>query len=83
MEHAQQIIGANERVQFTEDQYQACDGADALVIVTEWKTFKSPNFDRLKQEMKNSLIFDGRNIYDPVLLKESGFHYHGIGRSSE
>ena len=82
MQEARHIYGGNENVSFLEDQYMASDEVDALVIVTEWKTFKSPDFERLKRQMKNPLIFDGRNIYDPHLLKGIGFQYYGIGRSN-
>jgi UDPglucose 6-dehydrogenase len=54
--------------------------ADALVIVTEWKAFRSPDFDLLKQKLKHPIIFDGRNLFEPSTLTEHGFTYHGIGR---
>jgi UDPglucose 6-dehydrogenase len=56
--------------------------ADALVIVTEWKAFRSPDFNMLKQELKDPVIFDGRNLYDPEDMKALGFEYYGIGRST-
>jgi UDPglucose 6-dehydrogenase len=59
---------------------ETLDGADALVIVTEWKAFRSPDFDLLKQKLKNPIIFDGRNLFEPSTLTELGFIYHGIGR---
>ena len=55
-------------------------GADALLIATEWKEFRSPDFDRLKQSLQQPLIFDGRNLYDPVLMQRLGFEYFAIGR---
>jgi len=55
-------------------------GASALIIVTEWKAFRSPDFDRLKQVMKNPIIFDGRNLYEPQSMTDLGFEYYGIGR---
>ncbi|MDB5969795.1 MAG: UDP-glucose 6-dehydrogenase [Hydrocarboniphaga sp.] len=58
----------------------ACDGADALAIVTEWRVFHSPNFARLKTLLKNPVIVDGRNLYEPEVLKQAGFHYYAIGR---
>lgn len=58
------------------------DNADALIIVTEWALFRSPNFELLKQKLKNPAIFDGRNLYDPQQLKSLGFDYHTIGRPS-
>ena len=64
------------------DPYQALEGSDALLIVTEWKEFWSPDFNRIAQLMPSKLILDGRNIYDPVYLRSQGFDYIGIGRSS-
>jgi UDPglucose 6-dehydrogenase len=69
-----------ERIVFCSDAYEAVSGADALVIATEWKEFRSPDFDRLKQLLKAPLIFDGRNIYDPALMQRLGFEYFAIGR---
>ncbi|MEY3485686.1 MAG: hypothetical protein RLZZ586_1413, partial [Pseudomonadota bacterium] len=54
--------------------------ASALIIVTEWKAFRSPDFEILKQKMKTPIIFDGRNLYEPQTMKELGFEYQGIGR---
>jgi UDPglucose 6-dehydrogenase len=58
----------------------ALHGADALVILTEWKVFKSPDFDSLKANLKTPLIFDGRNLYEPDSMRELGIEYHAIGR---
>jgi UDPglucose 6-dehydrogenase len=55
-------------------------GADALAIVTEWKEFRSPDFDFLKKQLKSPVIFDGRNLYDPAMMKKLGFKYYAIGR---
>jgi UDPglucose 6-dehydrogenase len=63
-----------------EHQYDALSGADAMVLVTEWKPFRHPDFERLKQLMKRAVIFDGRNQYDPRHVRELGFEYRGIGR---
>jgi UDPglucose 6-dehydrogenase len=60
--------------------YDAVEGADALVLVTEWNEFREPDFRRIKKLMRTPAIFDGRNVYDPRTLKEMGFHYEGIGR---
>ncbi|MFW6049303.1 MAG: UDP-glucose dehydrogenase family protein [Candidatus Bipolaricaulota bacterium] len=68
-------------VVFNGDQYETLKGADALAVVTEWKKFRNPNFERMKESMKNPAIFDGRNIYDPAKMQELGFYYEGIGRS--
>jgi UDPglucose 6-dehydrogenase len=59
---------------------ETIEGADALVIVTEWKEFRSPDFDGLKKQLKSPVIFDGRNLYDPALMKKQGFTYYAIGR---
>lgn len=82
IEEASHIYADNESVSFSEDIYQTTEGADALVIVTEWKAFRSPDFDRLKTQMKGAVIFDGRNIYEPSNMGELGFKYFGIGRSN-
>lgn len=79
---ATHLYADTDAVQTVDDLYTATEGADALIIVTEWKTFRSPDFSRLKSQMKNALIFDGRNIYDPVQLTELGFKYRAIGRSN-
>jgi UDPglucose 6-dehydrogenase len=69
-----------EQIVFCSDAYEATRGAEALVIATEWKEFRSPDFDRLKQALTQPLIFDGRNIYDPALMQRLGFEYYAIGR---
>ena len=56
------------------------NGADALVIITEWTLFRSPDFPTIRQALKQPLIFDGRNLYDPDYLREQGFVYYAIGR---
>jgi UDPglucose 6-dehydrogenase len=63
--------------------YEAAEGADGLCIVTEWQEFRSPDFDRLKQILKSPLIFDGRNLYDPGMVKRFGFTYYAIGRGNQ
>jgi len=68
------------QVQLVADQYDAAKNADALVLVTEWKPFRHPDFDRLKADMRQAVVFDGRNQYDPATLRAVGFEYSGIGR---
>ncbi|WP_175907418.1 UDP-glucose/GDP-mannose dehydrogenase family protein [Burkholderia sp. BCC1640] len=68
------------RLHFVDTQDAAVTAADALVIVTEWKEFRSPDFTRLKAELKAPVIFDGRNLYEPDAMAELGFDYHAIGR---
>jgi UDPglucose 6-dehydrogenase len=69
------------RVRFVDSAMEVLPQADALVIVTEWKAFRSPDFGRIKAELKQPVIFDGRNLFEPELMAEAGFEYHGIGRS--
>jgi UDPglucose 6-dehydrogenase len=68
------------RVTLCAKGYDAVEGADALVLVTEWNEFREPDFRKIKALMRTPAIFDGRNVYDPESLKEMGFHYEGIGR---
>jgi UDPglucose 6-dehydrogenase len=76
------VPGGIQRVEFASSPMAALPGADALVIVTEWKPFKGPDFEALKSALRLSLIFDGRNLYDPHLMRQLGIEYHAIGRSS-
>jgi len=81
MDEARRIYG--ERVTeltLCRSAYEAVEGADALLIATEWQEFRSPDFDRLKELLKDPLIFDGRNLYDPAVLARFGFTYYGVGR---
>ncbi len=68
------------QLKLVDEQYSALDGTDAMVLVTEWKPFRHPDFKLIKKIMKTPVIFDGRNQYDPALLREAGFEYSGIGR---
>jgi UDPglucose 6-dehydrogenase len=78
LEAARKIFG--ERIQYHENNFDALKGADALMILTEWNQFRHPNFQRIKTELKNPVIFDGRNLYDPALMKALEFKYYSIGR---
>lgn len=80
MEEARRIFGNEPRLTYGDDPLSSLDGADALVIVTEWKVFRSPDFDTVKAKLKQPLIFDGRNLYDPKTMAEMGFTYLPIGR---
>ena len=71
------------KVDFFDNNYEALKGADALAVITEWNEFRRPDFERVKSLMKHPVIFDGRNIYDPKLMRERGFTYFGIGRNGE
>jgi UDPglucose 6-dehydrogenase len=78
MEEGKRILG--DKVEMAKDEYEACIDSDALILVTEWSEFRSPNFRVLQKLLKNKLIFDGRNIYDPAEMAEFGFSYYAIGR---
>ena len=69
------------RIRFSESPMDAVLDADALVIVTEWKAFRSPDFEQLKRKLKTPVIFDGRNLFEPRVMADAGVEYHGIGRS--
>ncbi len=79
MEVAQSIIG-DKGVEYMKNYYDALEGADALLLLTEWNQFRRPDYDRMKSLLKQPLIFDGRNQYDPAKMKELGFTYYCIGR---
>ena len=78
---ASRIYKDDVRIQFSESHLSACVDADALVIVTEWKEFRSPDFALMKDCMKSPVIFDGRNIYDPLAMRRMEFDYNPIGRN--
>ncbi|MGE5452644.1 MAG: UDP-glucose dehydrogenase family protein [Acidobacteriota bacterium] len=82
MAEAKRIFGDEPRLTYCETPNAALEGADALVIVTEWKEFRSPDFDRIKSTLKTPVIFDGRNLYDPRLVKAAGLDYDSIGRGT-
>lgn len=65
-----------------EDKYVACEGADALVLITEWTEFRAPNFDTVKERLKSPVFFDGRNLYRTSHMTELGFDYHSIGKAA-
>ena len=75
---ARRVLG--DRVTFCHRSYEAAEGADALVLATEWNEFREPDFERIRTLMRHPAIFDGRNIYNPHHLREMGFHYEGVGR---
>ncbi|WP_313274567.1 UDP-glucose/GDP-mannose dehydrogenase family protein [Stenotrophomonas sp.] len=79
-DEARRIFGERDDLVFCENAYDALDGADALVVVTEWKQFRSPDFTRLRDTLKDAVVFDGRNLYDPQEIEAAGLAYYGIGR---
>lgn len=75
---ARRLLG--DSVRYASRAVDAADGADALVLITEWNEFRSPNFAALKGRMRQPLLFDGRNAWDPAAARAAGFEYRGIGR---
>ncbi|RLA18268.1 MAG: UDP-glucose 6-dehydrogenase, partial [Gammaproteobacteria bacterium] len=82
-----EAMAETKRLYPNEENLVLCDepndvlkNADALLVVTEWKSFWSPDFDKIKRELKQPVIFDGRNLYDPALMEQLGIDYFGIGR---
>ncbi len=80
MHEAARVLGPRDDVALVERAEAALQDADALLIVTEWKEFRTPDFDAMKAALKQPLVFDGRNLYDPKLMKALGIDYSGIGR---
>jgi len=80
MEEGKKVFAGEPGVRFATSTVDALDGADALIIVTEWKEFRSPDFDDMKKRMKSPVVFDGRNLYDPVMMQEAGIEYFSMGR---
>jgi UDPglucose 6-dehydrogenase len=79
-EEARRIFGERDDLLLCDHPEEALDGADALAIVTEWKMFRSPDFNKIKDALNDPVIFDGRNIYDPAFLASNGFTYYAVGR---
>ena len=67
-------------VRYAGSPMDACNGADALVVMTEWKEFRSPDFDALRNRLRQGVVFDGRNLYEPEIVRAAGLEYFGIGR---
>ena len=80
MEEARRVFGARPDLVLCDTPLQALQGADALAIVTEWKAFRVPDFAQMARLLKDRIVFDGRNLYDPALLARHGLAYHAIGR---
>jgi UDPglucose 6-dehydrogenase len=80
LDEAARIFGTQAGITLCRNAYEAADGADALVIATEWKEFRSPDFERLKSSLTTGVIFDGRNLYDPSIMARFGLTYYAIGR---
>ncbi len=82
MKECRRIYGERDDLTLCEDPYQALEGADALAVVTEWNVFRSPDFSKVKSLLKQPVVFDGRNLYDPLRIHELGFDYYAIGRGN-
>jgi UDPglucose 6-dehydrogenase len=82
-ENIAQLYEKEKNITLAKHEYDALKGADALIIATEWAEFRSPDFKKIKQELKKPLVFDGRNIYNPEHMKDEGFEYYSIGRDKK
>ena len=82
MQEAIKVFGDNKNIIYGQDPYQILEGSDALMLLTEWSCFRSPDFKQIKALLKNQVIFDGRNQYSPSKMRELGFTYFSIGRDS-
>ena len=71
-----------DKISYSNSQYDALKGADALIIATEWNEFRTPDFIKVVSNMKRKVIFDGRNLFDAHAIRELGFYYESIGRPS-
>ena len=78
---AKKIFG--DRISYSQNQYEILEGADALAIITEWNEYRNPNFDKIKSLLRQPMIFDGRNLYEPHRMSEIGFRYFPIGRNGK
>jgi UDPglucose 6-dehydrogenase len=78
MPNVKEVVG--DKIDFTENMYDAIEGADCLIIATEWSEFRNPNFERMEQGLKEKVIFDGRNVYALDKMEELGYTYYSIGR---
>jgi UDPglucose 6-dehydrogenase len=79
MERAKQVLG--DKITCAKDPYAAAEGADALLILTEWKEFSNLDLARIKRLLRHPTVLDGRNLYDPSAMKEAGLNYYSIGRT--
>ncbi|WP_252273072.1 UDP-glucose dehydrogenase family protein [Pseudomonas subflava] len=81
MPECRRLYGERDDLHLVDSKEEALAGADALVVVTDWQSFKAPDFDLLRQELRDARVFDGRNLYDPQVMRRYGLRYHSIGRS--
>ena len=78
MDNIKGVIG--DKIKYAKRSMEAIEGAEALLICTEWAAFRNPNFDKMKQAMSSPVIFDGRNLYETNKMEALGFTYHSVGR---
>ncbi|MBX9793663.1 MAG: nucleotide sugar dehydrogenase, partial [Burkholderiaceae bacterium] len=81
MPEGKRVLEGVKGLSFVDNQTQALEGSDALVIITEWKEFKSPDFDAIKSMLKQPVVIDGRNLYEPAFMRTLGIEYASIGRA--
>jgi UDPglucose 6-dehydrogenase len=82
MTEAKKHFGENEAITYCANMEETLVGAHALAVLTEWRVFRCPDFYAIREQLLTPVIFDGRNIYDPLLLKDLGIAYYGIGRTN-
>jgi UDPglucose 6-dehydrogenase len=82
IDNVKKVFGENKLLGFKKDMYETLEGADALIIATEWGEFHAPDFSRVKKSLKKPVIFDGRNIYNLDEIKKAGFYYESVGRAT-
>jgi UDPglucose 6-dehydrogenase len=80
MNNSKKVLG--NKIEFANDEYSALEGADGLIIATEWALFRTPEFEKVKAKLKDKVIFDGRNLYEISQMEELGFHYYSVGRKA-
>ena len=80
MDNVKSIVG--DKIKYAQDQYEALEGADALLIATEWSVFRNPDFEKMEEVLKNKVVFDGRNLFDLEKMIDLGYYYNSIGRKT-
>jgi UDPglucose 6-dehydrogenase len=80
MKNVMEVVG--DKITYTENQYDALNNCDALIVATEWSEFRTPDFEKMNERMKTKVIFDGRNVFDLAQMKDLGFYYESIGRKT-
>lgn len=81
IENTKRQLGEPEGLHYADDKYAACEGADALLIITDWREFREADISKVTQHLSSPVIFDGRNLYDPAAMAAAGIHYESIGRA--